>query len=138
MAHDERRSKLIANILAGKSKTQAALDAGYSESFSKVNVFNVVKSAQFQAELEQARSTSRLASQSPSAIARQTAVQEPETQQNTVADAADELTPKELRFLHYFLGEAAFNATKAARMAGYAGDDNVLGQTGFQLKRKPK
>lgn len=47
---------------------------------------------------------------------------------------AKKLTAKQLRFIEAYQG----NATEAARLAGYTGNDNVLGVTGFQLLRDPK
>lgn len=52
--------------------------------------------------------------------------------------ARDSLTVKQRRFVEAYLGEAFYNATKAARLAGYAGSDNVLGQVGFENIRKPE
>jgi hypothetical protein len=47
------------------------------------------------------------------------------------------LTPKQQKFLEAYLGEANFNATEAARLAGYKGEDNVLAVVGCQNLRKP-
>ena len=49
-----------------------------------------------------------------------------------------ELSEKMRRFVEAYMGEAAGNGTKAARIAGYAGDDNVLAWTASTLLRKPK
>jgi phage terminase small subunit len=46
----------------------------------------------------------------------------------------DRLTPKQRRFIEAYTG----NATEAARLAGYQGNDDVLGVTGFDLLRIPK
>lgn len=48
------------------------------------------------------------------------------------------LTGKELAFALAYTGEARFNGTKAARLAGYAGADNVLAMTASRLLRKDK
>ena len=47
------------------------------------------------------------------------------------------LTGKQAAFIDYYLGEANFNATEAARRAGYSGDDNTLSVIGFENLRKP-
>jgi phage terminase small subunit len=51
---------------------------------------------------------------------------------------AANLTGKQQAFVNSYLGEARFNATVAARLAGYEGDDNVLGVTGYENLRNPK
>lgn len=48
-----------------------------------------------------------------------------------------DLTIKEQEFVHFFLGEANRNATKAAQLAGYTGNRNVLGVTAHRLLKKP-
>jgi hypothetical protein len=48
--------------------------------------------------------------------------------------SVDKLTPKQRKFVEAFTG----NATEAARIAGYQGDDNTLGVTGYDLLRNPK
>jgi phage terminase small subunit len=50
----------------------------------------------------------------------------------------EKLTTKQRLFIEAYLGEAQFNATQAARIAGYKGNDNVLGVTGHELLRNPK
>lgn len=50
------------------------------------------------------------------------------------AEQKDRLTPKQRKFIEAYSG----NATEAARLAGYSGDDNVLGVTGHDLLRNPK
>jgi hypothetical protein len=52
--------------------------------------------------------------------------------------AEDRLTPKESLFVSAYLGEARFNATQAARVAGYRGSDGVLNVTAHRLLRNPK
>jgi hypothetical protein len=47
------------------------------------------------------------------------------------------LTEKQRRFVDAYLGEAAGNATKAARLAGYKGNDNTLASVGTENLRKP-
>lgn len=59
-------------------------------------------------------------------------------QSDTKETAGNELTPKESLFINAYLGEARFNATEAARIAGYKGNDNTLGVVGFENLRKPK
>lgn len=48
------------------------------------------------------------------------------------------LTAKQLAFIDAYMGEANGNATEAARLAGYAGDDNALGVRGHLLLRNDK
>lgn len=47
------------------------------------------------------------------------------------------LKGKQIAFVNAYLGEANFNATEAARIAGYSGNDNTLAQVGFENLRKP-
>lgn len=44
------------------------------------------------------------------------------------------MTPKQRAFIAAYAG----NATEAARKAGYRGSDAVLGQTGYELLKKPE
>ena len=46
----------------------------------------------------------------------------------------DKFTEKQLKFIEAYEG----NATQAARLAGYKGDDNAMGVQGNQLLRNPK
>ena len=48
------------------------------------------------------------------------------------------LTGKQKLFADFYVGEASLNATRAARLAGYSGDENVLAVGGFRLLRIPK
>lgn len=48
------------------------------------------------------------------------------------------LSVKQQLFIEAYLGKAMGNATEAARLAGYKGNDNTLGQTGDQNLKKPK
>lgn len=48
----------------------------------------------------------------------------------------DELSPIERRFVEAYCGEARFNASAAARMAGYS--ERTAGQKGYQLKNSSK
>jgi len=48
---------------------------------------------------------------------------------------APQLTAKQRAFIAYYV--KYHNATRAARLAGYEGDDNTLGVTGFDLLRNP-
>jgi hypothetical protein len=50
----------------------------------------------------------------------------------------DGLTTKLRLFVEYYLGEARFNGTAAARLAGYQGDDNTLAAIASQNLRKLK
>lgn len=50
---------------------------------------------------------------------------------------AEELTGKQQAFINAYLSNG-FNATEAARTAGYKGNDNVLGVTGHENLRNPK
>ena len=47
-------------------------------------------------------------------------------------------TQKQQRFIDAYMGEAAGNATEACRLAGYEGNDNVLGVQGYDNLRNPK
>jgi phage terminase small subunit len=143
MARDERRQKLIANLIIGMKKPEAARAAGYSDSFARVNVYALLKSADFQQELAQARS----ASDSTSPVTRQSASDcslapsqsgNPQTAEIAPLSPTDGLTLKERLFRDYYLGEARGNGTLAARLAGYEGDDNSLGVMAYHLLRKPK
>lgn len=49
-----------------------------------------------------------------------------------------ELTGKQRAFINAYLGEAKFNATEAARVAGYKGDDVTLAAVGYENLRKPQ
>jgi hypothetical protein len=48
------------------------------------------------------------------------------------------LTTKQRLFIEHFLGAARGNATEAARLAGYKGNDNTLSQMGAKLVRNGK
>ncbi len=50
---------------------------------------------------------------------------------------ADDLTLKQKLFAESYIGPAAGNATKAARLAGYQGDATTLQSTGSALLKKP-
>lgn len=52
-------------------------------------------------------------------------------------DEAPNLTGKQRAFINAYLSNG-FNATEAARQAGYEGNDNVLGVTGYENLRNPK
>lgn len=49
----------------------------------------------------------------------------------------DKLTEKQRRFVEAYMGEAAGNATEAARLAGYKGSDTTLCAVGSENLRKP-
>lgn len=49
-----------------------------------------------------------------------------------VQEQKRELTPKQRAFVNFYVGEARGNATKAARLAGYAGEDEVLRSVGHE------
>ena len=51
---------------------------------------------------------------------------------------SDSLTGKQRAFVDAYLGSAKFNATEAARLAGYEGDDPSLAVIGYENLRKPK
>jgi hypothetical protein len=51
---------------------------------------------------------------------------------------AKKLTAKQTAFLAAYLGEARFNATQAARLAGYRGSDQTLGAIGHENLKKPE
>ena len=48
------------------------------------------------------------------------------------------MTHKQKKFVEAYLGEANGNATEAARIAGYAGNDNTLKTVGCEVKHHPK
>jgi phage terminase small subunit len=48
------------------------------------------------------------------------------------------LTGKQQAFVNAYLGPANFNATEAARLAGYAGNDATLAAVGYENLRKPQ
>jgi phage terminase small subunit len=50
----------------------------------------------------------------------------------------EKLTPKMLRFCEAYLGDARFNATEAARLARYKGNDVTLASVGYENLRKPQ
>jgi len=47
------------------------------------------------------------------------------------------LTLKQEKFVEAYMGKAAGNATEAARLAGYKGNEATLAVTGFENLRKP-
>lgn len=55
-----------------------------------------------------------------------------------VADPLLGLNLRERKFVEAYLGEAAGNATRAARLAGYSGSYSALGVAGFENLKKPK
>lgn len=58
------------------------------------------------------------------------------TKKNTDSPSGTNLTDKQRLFVFEYL--TCWNATEAARRAGYQGDANVLGVTGFDNLRNPK
>lgn len=50
----------------------------------------------------------------------------------------DDLTEKQRRFVEAYLGKALGNATAAARLAGYSGDDATLNVTASRMLRNAK
>lgn len=48
-----------------------------------------------------------------------------------------ELSEKQRRFVEVYMGKAQGNATLAAKLAGYKGNDNTLGAVGKENLRKP-
>lgn len=50
---------------------------------------------------------------------------------------AGKLTEKQRRFVEAYMGEACGNATAAARIAGYKGNDETLSTVGTENLRKP-
>lgn len=50
----------------------------------------------------------------------------------------DKLTLKQRLFVEAYLGETRGNATEAARIAGYKGNDVTLGQVGAENLKKPQ
>lgn len=51
---------------------------------------------------------------------------------------SDSLTGKQRAFIDAYLGPAKFNATEAARIAGYEGSDATLAAVGYENLRKPQ
>lgn len=50
----------------------------------------------------------------------------------------EQYTDMQIAFIEFYLGEAQFNATDAAELAGYKGDRNQLGVVGHENLNKPK
>lgn len=50
----------------------------------------------------------------------------------------DKLTPKQKKFVEAYLGEAHFNATRAAELAGYKGSRQTLGAVAYENLKKPQ
>lgn len=48
------------------------------------------------------------------------------------------LNDRHKKFADFYVGEAALNATRAAKLAGYQGDENTLAVTGSRLLRNAK
>ena len=48
------------------------------------------------------------------------------------------LTGKQAAFVEHYLGDAHLNASRAARLAGYSGNDNAMATMGWELLRNPK
>jgi phage terminase small subunit len=67
----------------------------------------------------------------------------PDNGRDVLEDACDDaelspnLTPKQERFVEAYMGPAKGNATEAARMAGYRGNENTLRSIGGENLRKP-
>lgn len=53
-----------------------------------------------------------------------------------MGEAVDKLTPKQRRFLDAYLTEARWNATRAAKIAGYS--EHTAYSIGWELLRKPE
>jgi phage terminase small subunit len=53
-------------------------------------------------------------------------------------DNPENLTGKQQAFIDFYFGEAKFNGTEAARLAGYSGNDSSLAVTASQLLRNAK
>lgn len=53
-------------------------------------------------------------------------------------EVAEKLTGKQKAFADFYIGEASLNATRAASLAGYSGDDNALAVAGSRLLRNAK
>lgn len=54
-----------------------------------------------------------------------------------MAAIVEKLTEKQRRFVEAYMGEAAGNATEAARLAGYKGNAKTLGAVGAENLAKP-
>jgi phage terminase small subunit len=54
------------------------------------------------------------------------------------ATMTTKLTEKQRRFVEAYMGQAAGNATEAARLAGYKGNDITLGAVGAENLKKPQ
>jgi phage terminase small subunit len=61
----------------------------------------------------------------------------PMNNETNVQSLDDGLTEKQRRFVDAYIGDARFNATEAAQIAGYAGDRNTLHAMGSENLRKP-
>jgi hypothetical protein len=55
-----------------------------------------------------------------------------------MTEVDSKLTGKQKLFADFYLGEAGLNQTRAAQLAGYAGDDNALAVAGSRLLRNAK
>ncbi len=55
-----------------------------------------------------------------------------------VKEKAEKLSPKQRLFVSAYLGQAKFNATAAARLAGYKGNAVTLGAVGAENLKKPQ
>jgi hypothetical protein len=56
---------------------------------------------------------------------------------DNLTELLNALTLKQRRWVEAYFGEAAGNATKAARLAGYEGTDAVMAVQGYENRRNP-
>lgn len=55
-----------------------------------------------------------------------------------LVERGESLTLKQKLFVEAYLGQAGGNATEAAKIAGYRGDEGTLAQVGYENLRKPE
>lgn len=60
------------------------------------------------------------------------------TDEQDIDEAPEPLPERQRRFVDAYMGEAKGNGKRAAQLAGYAGDENVLAVQACVLLRKPK
>lgn len=138
MRHDDRRQKLIANLIAGMNRPEAARAAGYSDSFSRVNVYELVNRPDFQDELALARAAEQTSPGASKAHSPSGATHTPQGMDSLQDGLTADLPLKQQLFRDLYLGEARGNGTLAAKLAGYSGDYNTLAVMAHNLLKIPK
>jgi phage terminase small subunit len=142
MQKDDRRQRLIANLNAGMNPAQAALSAGYSEAYARVNVYRLIKEPAFQAALAAARtsaSDTSLRAQIPASAVSLSPHLLPDSRDTTNdnADDLENLSVKQRLFVDALLGPARGNGTLAAELSGYNGNRVTLASIASENLTKP-